>query len=365
MTRPRSTRRLILTLALAMPAVAFADDFTATPVVAPAEFLEPAEGSSGSLQVDRTIEASALEPIGDGRYVLVAHDKKVPLRLVEAATGRQAGALTSPRFPAETPKSSKWEAMAADSDGAFYVVGSHSGKTEDERLQHRSLIRFRLETGVDAAASTVDDASFASWRLDDGIVAALRGLGLPEAAVQKRKVEGLTIREGASATPGRRELVVGLREPDDLVRAFVVDVTDAPADGSSLTLAPLFAFEPGEREGVRRQLTSLEYVPAWRGFAIVTATEDDANGFHGNTLWFASDERIARAGGSTIEPELAWEFEPAMKAEGLCILPGPASAAPGSVRFAIAFDNDAHVTAAPGRLGIFDLVRRASDSSAE
>ncbi|MDG3007832.1 hypothetical protein [Paludisphaera mucosa] len=358
--RTRSLRRRILATALAfLAAAATADEFTATPSGAPTPFLEPVEGSTGAFQVDRTIEASALATAGDGRYLVVAHDKQAPLRLVETATARRVGTLSSPRFPGETPNSTKWEAMAEDADGAFYVVGSHSGKTEDERIQHRKLIRFRLAPASGPGGlPAIDDASVVSWGLDAGLERALRGLGLPDEAVGRRKVEGLAIRETATA-PTRRELVIGLREPDDLVRTFVVDVTARPADGAELAPTPFFAFAPGAIEGVRSQLTSLEYVPAWKGFAIVTATEDDRNGFHGNTLWFAADDRIARAGGTPIEPEKAWAFEPTMKAEGLCILPGAASSGPGSVRFAIAFDNDARVTGAPGRLWIIDLARRA------
>ena len=95
------------------------------------------------------LEASGVEPIGDGRLLLVAHDKKVPLRVIETATGRQVGPLlTCDRFPAETPKSSKWEGMARDSEGNYYLVGSHSGKTQGERDEHAKLIRFRLKTST-------------------------------------------------------------------------------------------------------------------------------------------------------------------------------------------------------------------------
>ena len=46
------------------------------------------------------IEASAVEPIGDGRRLLVAHDKNPALFIVETATGRILGdPITSPRFP--------------------------------------------------------------------------------------------------------------------------------------------------------------------------------------------------------------------------------------------------------------------------
>ena len=51
-------------------------------------------------RLDNVLEASAVEPIGDGRLLLVAHDKKVPLRVIETATGRQVGPLlTCGKFP--------------------------------------------------------------------------------------------------------------------------------------------------------------------------------------------------------------------------------------------------------------------------
>lgn len=341
-------RPALLSLLLLPASLASAQDFSVSPLGRPVPFEAPVADSPGAFEIDAALESSAVEPAGDGRYLILAHDKAVPLRIVEAATAREVGTLSSPRFPAETPKSSKWEAMARDSEGVYYVAGSHSGKTEDEREQHRRLVRFRLVDGPDGLPK-VDDASVVSWRLDAGLARALRSFGVPEDAASRRKIEGLTIREH----DGRRELVVGLREPDDLARGFVADVTAVPADGAGLEFSPLFAFDPGSIGGVRRQLTSLEYVPAWRGIAVVTATEDDANAFHGNTLWFVPDAAVL---GGTITPTRVWEFEPTLKAEGLAVLPSPA---PGVVRLVIAYDNDAHVTGAPGRLQFVD-VRRAS-----
>ncbi len=120
----------------------------------------PAPGpGETAFRLDNVLKASGVEPIGDGRLLLVAHDKKVPLRVIETATGRQIGPLlTCDRFPTETPNSSKWEGMARDAEGNYYLVGSHSGKTQGERDEHAKLIRFRLKTqpgtigGLDAVA---------------------------------------------------------------------------------------------------------------------------------------------------------------------------------------------------------------------
>ncbi|WP_165234471.1 hypothetical protein [Aquisphaera insulae] len=361
-------------MALSLSTPAHGDDgpvVSVVPVTFPAPFLDPA-ARPGDGPLDNVLEASAVEAIGDGRLALVAHDKQVPLRVVDVATGRQLGPpITSPAFPAETPKSSKWEGMAADTDGNFYVVGSHSGKTDDERSQHERLIRFRLRPvspaaeGTNAGPLAIDDASVVCWRIAGPLLRALEREGLPAAALAERKIEGLTIRDQAGPDgQHRRELVIGLRQPDDLVRVFAADIAANPSPEAELAPRRLFAFDPGRREGVRCQLTSLEYLPAWKGFLVVTTTEDTSNAFHGNTLWFVPDARIAAAGDAAAAPIVAdriWVFEAAQKAEGLCILPTPTAGgaeATHAVRLLITFDNDAHATHMPSRYQIVDLVRR-------
>ena len=145
------------------------------------------------------------------------------------------------------------------------------------------------------------------------------------------------------------------------MRAFVADITSAPGPDAELPLARLFAFEPGEREGVRCQLTSLEYVPAWKGFLAVTATEDEQNAFHGNTLWFVPDARIAHGAGAPIQADKVWTFESAMKAEGLCIMPPLVGRdEPGTLRLLITYDNDPHATHIPSRFQQVNLIRRSA-----
>ena len=133
-----------------------------------------------------------------------------------------------------------------------------------------------------------------------------------------------------------------------------------PAPDAELALARLFAFDAGEREGSRSQLTSLEYLPGWKGFLVVTATEDDQNAFHGNTLWFVPDGRIAQGGGSAISADKLWTFEAAMKAEGLCVLPQAGVSDPGTVRLVVTYDNDPHATHIPSRFQQVNLIRRSA-----
>ncbi len=119
----------------------------------------------------------------------------------------------------------------------------------------------------------------------------------------------------------------------------------------------LFAFDAGHREGVPATLTSLLYLPDWRGFFIVTATEDKDNAFHGNTLWFLRDDAIPKTG--LARPERAHDFEVAMKAEGLADLPqADKGTSNTTARLVVVFDNDAKTTHMPSRLQTLRISRR-------
>ncbi|HWE40247.1 MAG TPA: hypothetical protein VG406_27090 [Isosphaeraceae bacterium] len=294
---------------------------------------------------DVVIEASGIEPIGDGRRFLVAHDKAPALHVVDLASGRLIGKpITSPKFPTQTKTGPKWEGMARDSEGNYYLIGSHSGKTDAERDEKAVLIRFRLKD-ESGDAPAIDDDSVVRWHVARSLESALKAQGLDEAGVNKRKIEGLAVRE----REGHRELVIGLREPGDKVRAFVADITSAPSPDAELELKPLFAFDAGLREGVKAQLTSLEYVPALRGFLVITATEDEGNVFHGNTIWFVADGSADRAAAVAT-------FEVAMKAEGLAVLDARNDGRRTVARLLITFDNDPKATKIPSRFQTATLV---------
>ena len=201
--------------------------------------------------------------------------------------------------------------MARDSDGNFYLIGAHNGRNEQERATKNVLIRFRINDG-DAPA--IDDASITTWHVARTLEAALKSEGLPPEEVAKRKVEGLTVREQKLADGSvHRELLIGLREPKENVHVFVADITSGPSPDAELELKPAFTFHADPREREASELTSLEYVPALGGFLVVTASEDKANVFHGNTLWFVAD-------GETSHARKVAVFEVAMKAEGLAVL---------------------------------------------
>jgi hypothetical protein len=240
--------------------------------------------------------------------------------------------------------------MARDSKGNFYAIGSHSGKTDDERGQRAHLLRFRFKGNLKPGEKpTIDPASvkrFDAW-------ASLKGaLAKDSSEVDKLKIEGLAIREvpATAARPAGVQVFIGLREPSDVVRVFAADLTE----GSPLSFQKLFAFDAGHREGVPAQLTSLLYVPAWQGFFVVTASEDKDNAFHGNTLYFLADSAIPANG--LARPERVYDFEVAMKAEGLADLP-EASPSKTTLRLFVAFDNDAKSTHIPSRVQTLRLSR--------
>ena len=131
-------------------ALAQADEFRLESATLPAPLLEDGK-------VNMVIEASGVEPIGDGHRLLVAHDKDPSLYIVETATGRILGEpIDSPHFPKKNDAGPKWEGMARDSEGNFYLIGAHNGKTDEERATKSVLIRFRLKDGDPPA---IDDAS--------------------------------------------------------------------------------------------------------------------------------------------------------------------------------------------------------------
>ncbi len=237
-----------------------------------------------------------------------------------------------------------------DDKGRYYVIGSHSGKTDDERGQRAYLVRFELKgDGSEARPYQIDEESAVRWKIEPSLTQVLEKAGLDSQAVGKRKIEGLAVRtqrDGAGKVQ-KRELVIGLRSPTDRVRVFSTDITKDLSAGESLTLEPCFSFEAGAIDDLPCQLTALEYLDSWGGFLVNTATEDDDNGFHGNRLWFVPD-------GHPDQVEQLYEYESRQKAEGVCLLPG---ATARTARVAVTFDNDVHATKTPARLQTLILTR--------
>jgi hypothetical protein len=328
-------------------ALARADDFRIESATLPAPLVD----QTG--QINRVIEASAVEPIGDGHRLLVAHDKHPALFVIETATGQIIGEpITSPKFPEPSKLGGpKWEGMARDAEGNYYLIGAHVGKTDEERASKSVLLRFRLK---ESDQPVVDDASVVRWNISRSLESALKAAQLDQKAVDERKIEGLAIREAKKADGTTcRELTIGLRAPTDKVRAFVADITASPSPDAELELKPLFTFEAEKREGVTSELTSMEYVPALEGFLVVTASEDESNAFHGNTLWFVPDGQSSQARKIAV-------FEVAMKAEGLTVLGVEKNGTRTEAKLLITYDNDPHATKIPSRFQTATLVREVN-----
>ena len=112
-----------------------------------------------------------------------------------------------------------------------------------------------------------------------------------------------------------------------------------------IRVSPLFRFYAGERQGILSELSSIDYMPAWNGFFILTSTEDRSNRYHGNTLWFLSDEKISASRPvqlppdkiklgdlRLVEPQKIWLFGLDGKAEGVCVLSEEAASSGSQVR---------------------------------
>ena len=205
------TPRLVLLLAAAVLAAPAAHAQDARLRLEPASLPRPLLDGD---KADVVIEASGVEPIGDGRRALVAHDKAPALHVVDLATGRLVGAaITSPRFPPQTKSGPKWEGMARDAEGNFYLVGSHSGKTDAEKAEKSTLLRFRLKDGS-GDVPAIDDDSVVRWQIARSLASVLKAAGLDEAKVGKRKIEGLAVRErGGQARAGHRPPRAGRQGP--------------------------------------------------------------------------------------------------------------------------------------------------------
>ena len=321
---------------------------------------------------DRRIEPSGVAAIGDGSQLLVACDKNACLSVVEAATGRIKQSF-SVGILDNRPK---WEDLAHDDEGAYYVIGSRFvEEPSDEGLPKRftavpRLLRFRLRS--DGPLLAIDSESIIEWDIGDALAA--EGYHR-DPRKNEVNIEGLTVRtlRNKARQVTRRELVVGVREPYGPVRVYASDITQLPVPNAKLALMPLFRFDAGKRDGVTSQLASIDYMPEWNGFFILTSTEDRSNRYHGNTLWFLSDERISASRPAQlppdkiklgdlrlVEPQKVWLFGLDGKAEGVCVLSEEAASSGSQIRrarLALVYDNDTAKTGNSGALQFVTLLR--------
>jgi hypothetical protein len=322
--------------------------------------------------VNTKIEPSGVATIGDGKLILVACDKNACLSVVEAATGRIKQSFSI----GVSDTRPKWEDLAHDDEGAYYVIGSRFIEEPAEAGAQRRftavprLLRFRLRS--EGPLFAIDSESLIEWDIGDALAA--EGYHR-DPRKNEVNIEGLTVRtlRDKAGQMTRRELVVGLREPLGPVRVYASDITRLPASNAKLPLRPLFIFDAGKRGGVTSQLSSIDYMPEWNGFFILSSTEDKSNRYYGNTLWFLSDEKISASYPAQVppdkirlsdlqlvEPQKVWLFGFDAKAEGVCVLSEEAAASGSQVRrarLALVYDNDTANTGNPGALQFVTLLR--------
>lgn len=316
---------------------------------------------------DKKIEPSAVEFIND-KYLLVADDENDEannsLAVVEILTGKSIKRIQIPSDAVK--KNPKWEAMAKDGDGFFYIIGSHAAKIEDgaDKLKNRShLFRFRLTvlTG-DPKKIEIDKESVTELDIKDSLTKL--NLYTETPTDKKAKIEGLAVRK---RNDNKKELIIGLREPFEFVQIYSAELPGRLLGADKLTLKPLFKFDAGKIANNRLKLSSIEYLPNWNGYLLLTSTEDDKNLFYGNALWFVSDEAVKNSQSlppnselTLLKPQKIWTFGMKMKAEGLCVLPEAnlnSENKTDSYSLAIVFDNDTKKTLILGNLQFVGLTK--------
>ncbi len=264
----------------------------------------------------KEIEASGIEPVGDGTFI-VADDRKRDLVTVDS----QGHVLNSLKLPSQLGEYPKWEAMAKDGDD-YYVIGSHQA----ERWSH--LMRFRV-TGKQKEMS-IDQVS--EYKLDLG-----------PCKLPNLRIEGLAIQ--------RKQLVVGLREDSEWARVCAGDLPTG--SNHTISLKPLFAVKTPRTQKADWHLAALDYVSG-RGYLVLMSTEYGNNEFDGNKIWFVSDRALADKKTATspdgykqiIDAPASCPFQLDMKAEGIAVT----STSGDTFSVIIVFDNDNGVTGKPSKL---------------
>ena len=266
----------------------------------------------------KEIEASGIEPVGDGTFI-VADDRKRDLLLLDS----QGAVINSLPLPRELGDYPKWEALAKDG-AAYYLIGSYQA----ERWSH--LMRFRVAGRQ--KQMTVEAGSLREYKLDLG-----------PCKLPNLRVEGLAIRQ--------RQLVVGLREDSERTRVCAGDLPTG--QNQNISVKPLFALQTPRTQKADWHLSALDYV-AGRGYLVLMSTEYGNNEFDGNKVWFVSDRLLAdkKTGSSPDgfkqidEAPASCPFQSDMKAEGIAVT----STRGDTVSVVIVFDNDNSVTGKPSKL---------------
>lgn len=331
--------------------------------------------------INEQIEPSGIIGIDDkGEYFLVIDDKSGDgsgEELENIKIVKQNGEIVDKLRLAAAGKKPKWEGLAKDGED-FYVIGSHAGKDADQIKKRSSLYQFRLEKTTDGKFKIAENEN-KPIKID--ITESLKKIEVNGSKIydenpstntlQKAKIEGLAIKNIA----GKKNLIIGLREPESLVRLYSAELPAQVTENAKLTLIPYFSFNAGKTsDGEQFKLSSIEYVAEMKGFIVLASSEttkvvpntDGLPIFHGNGIWFISDKKIAKAkiveGFKFIETTKISEFQKENKSEGICALPNNH---PKKFKFAIVYDNDTKdmrdAAANPLPIGKMQIVELTTD----
>ena len=245
-----------------------------------------------------------------------------------------------------------WEAMAKDGDN-FYLVGSKG-----------LLFRFRLnEQEKDWSKIQVTEAKEIVINNFDLVKTELKG--------RKPEIEGLAI----YANDQKKELVVGIREHDSAgkPRTGAIHFYRAEIMEQGLTLKPFFKFDATDpavlgAADLAWHLSSIEHVPDWSGFLVMTTTERKDR-YYGSILWFVPEDQLKQNPNEqtfrSVVPTRSKVFQeslpggrPGIKAEGLAVLSdGDSKRSKQTLSVVIVFDNDSR---APSALMFVELSKPPS-----
>jgi len=305
-------------LLLAFNTSAFSQTLTADPVSI--DFMK-------TLYDNYEIEASAVEPITSD-LLLVASDKHQYLFLVNPQ-GKILGTIKLPSGVATLIQQKygvipDWEAMAKDSK-YFYLINSTG-----------LLLRFDLTDETLPKIRTIQ-----VWELMNAF-----------ADIPELNIEGLTVLEQS----GKRQLIFGLRQRNQ-VDVYAIDLSRFSQSLKPEDKSCLFHFDAPSIANLPSELTSIEYIPGWKGYLILTTAEDPPSlgsklPSHGSYLWFVEDAKIPKSASTSAKPQacnnlsvkpsqpllLSFNNSTERKAEGLCVLSEDPTSR--SARVAIVFDND-------------------------
>ena len=243
----------------------------------------------------------------------------------------------------------KWEGMARDVEGNYYIIGAHVGKTDEERASKSVLLRFRLK---DSDQPAIDDASVVRWDIARSLESALKAAGARREGGRPAEDRGPgDPREPDGRRLARRELAIGLRAADGQgPRLRGRHHRRRPSPDAELELKPLFTFEAEPREGVRPPSS-----PRWN-----TSPRWRASWSSPPPRTRPTPSTATRSGSSPTAqtepgPRRSPTFEVAMKAEGLAVLGAEKDGSRTAVKLLITYDNDPHATKIPSRFQVVNL----------